>query len=131
MKQKQSWIVLVLILLCHLSYSQFPIKRYYKWDSVLIMTVEQGDVINKLYKNYNDTISLLKENLKTKNKGYDSLFNTISAQKDSFYNWKWKYVTNKSIYETWEENQKKIDKIHALSKILLMGIIILQFSQLH
>jgi len=95
------------------------------------MTVEQGYVINKLYKNYNDTISLLKENLKTKNKGYDSLFNTISAQKDSFYNWKWKYVTNKSIYETWEENQKKIDKIHALSKILLMGIIILQFSQLH
>lgn len=95
------------------------------------MSVEQGEVINKLYKNYNDSISLLKENLKTKNKGYDSLFSTISAQKDSFYNWKYKYSLNKSLYEDWEENQRKIDKIHAISKILLFAIIVLQFNQLH
>lgn len=119
-----------MILLCHLSYSQYPIKRYYKGDSVLIMSVEQGEEINKLYKNYNDSISLLKENLKTKNKGYDSLFSTISAQKDSFYNWKYKYSLNKSLYQDWEENQRKIDKIHAASKLMLIFIIILQFSQL-
>jgi hypothetical protein len=95
------------------------------------MSVEQGEVINKLYKNYNDSISLLKENLKTKNKDYDSLFSTISAQKDSFYNWKYKYSLNKSLYEDWEENQRKIDKIHAISKILLFAIIVLQFNQLH
>ena len=95
------------------------------------MSVEQGEVINKLYKNYNDSISLLKENLKTKNKGYDSLFSTISAEKDSFYNWKYKYSLNKSLYEDWEENQRKIDKIHAISKILLFVIIVLQFNQLH
>ena len=131
MKQRQSWIVLVLILLCLSSYSQLPIKRYYKGDSVIIMSVEQGKEINKLYSRYNDTISLLKENLKSKNIKYDSIFNTVSAQKDSFYNWKWKYVTNKSLYEAWEENQRKIDKIHAASKLILIGIIILQFSQLH
>ncbi len=95
------------------------------------MSVEQGEEINKLYKNYNDSISLLKENLKTKNKSYDSLFSTISAQKDSFYNWKYKYSLNKSLYEDWEENQRKIDKIHAISKILLFAIIVLQFNQLH
>lgn len=94
------------------------------------MSVEQAKEINKLYINYNDTISLLKENLKTKNLKYDSLFNTISVQKDSFYNWKYKYSTNKSLYQDWEENQKKIDKLHALSKLLLIAIIIFQFSEL-
>jgi len=130
MRQKQSWIVLVLILLCHLSYSQYPIKRFYKGDSVVIMSVEQGEEINKLYSKYNDTISLLKENLKIKNVKYDSIFNTISAQKDSFYNWKYKYSLNKSLYQDWEENQKKIDKLHAWSKILLIFIIVFQFNQL-
>lgn len=71
------------------------------------MSVEQGEEINKLYSKYNDTISLLKENLKIKNIKYDSIFNTISAQKDSFYNWKYKYSLNKSLYQDWEENQKK------------------------
>lgn len=94
------------------------------------MSVEQAKEINKLFTNYNDTISLLKENLKTKNIKYDSIFNTISAQKDSFYNWKYKYSTNKSLYQDWEENQKKIDKLHALSKLLLIAIIIFQFSEL-
>jgi len=119
-----------MILLCHLSYSQYPIKRFYKGDSVIIMSVEQGEEINKLYSKYNDTISLLKENLKIKNIKYDSIFNTISAQKDSFYNWKYKYSLNKSLYQDWEENQKKIDKLHAWSKILLIFIIVFQFNQL-
>ncbi len=114
----------------HLSYSQYPIKRFYKGDSVIIMSVEQGEEINKLYSKYNDTISLLKENLKIKNIKYDSIFNTISAQKDSFYNWKYKYSLNKSLYQDWEENQKKIDKLHAWSKILLIFIIVFQFNQL-
>jgi hypothetical protein len=94
------------------------------------MSVEQGEEINKLYSKYNDTISLLKENLKIKNVKYDSIFNTISAQKDSFYNWKYKYSLNKSLYQDWEKNQKKIDKLHAWSKILLIFIIVFQFNQL-
>jgi hypothetical protein len=94
------------------------------------MSVEQGEEINKLYSKYNDTISLLKENLKIKNVKYDSIFNTISAQKDSFYNWKYKYSLNKSLYQDLEENQRKIDKLHAWSKILLIFIIVFQFNQL-
>ena len=122
--------MLVLILLCQLSYSQYPIKRYYKGDSVLILKVEQLDTINNLYLKYNDTIKVLKTDLTIKNKKYDSIFNTISAQKDSVYNWKYKYNLNKSIYEDWEANQRKIDKIQAASKLMLIFIIILQFSQL-
>jgi hypothetical protein len=95
------------------------------------MTIKQGEEINNLYKNYNKEIVLLKDSIKTKKHDYDSLYKTISAKTDSFYNWKYKYSINKTLYEAWETEQKKIDKIHALSKILLMFIIILQFSQLH
>lgn len=94
------------------------------------MSVEQGEEINKLYSKYNDTISLLKENLKIKNIKYDSIFNTISLVKDSFYSWKWKYTENKRIYENYNLNQGKIERLHAASKLILIGIIILQFSQL-
>lgn len=97
----------------------------------MILKVEQIDTINGLFLRYNDTINSLKQDNKLKALKYDSLFNTISAQKDSFYSWKYKYKLNKGIYEDWQENQKKIDKLHAASKLLLMFIIILQFSQLH
>lgn len=95
------------------------------------MTVSQADTINILYRNYNDTIHLLKDSIKTKTIKYDSLYNKTNQEKDSIYNWKWKYSANKSIYENWQESQIKMDKIHSLSKLLLMGIIILQFSQLN
>ena len=95
------------------------------------MTIKQGEEINNLYKNYNKEIVLLKDSIKTKKHDYDSLYQTISAKTDSFYSWKYRYGLNKAIFEARETEQKKIDKIHALSKILLMFIIILQFSQLH
>lgn len=91
------------------------------------MTIGQADTINQLYKSYNDTIN----NFKIKLKNNDSLLSIRTIEKDSFYNWKYKYSLNKSLYEDWEENQRKIDKIHALSKILLMFVIVLQFTQLH
>lgn len=97
----------------------------------MILKVEQLDTINGLFLRYNDTIYRLKQDNKLKTLKYDSLFNTISAQKDSFYSWKYRYNINKNIYQDWEANQKKLDKLHAASKLLLMFIIILQFSQLH
>ena len=96
----------------------------------MILKVDQLDTINNLYLKYNDTIKVLKADLTIKNKKYDSIFNTISTQKDSVYHWKYKYNLNKSIYEDWEANQRKIDKIQAASKLMLIFIIILQFSQL-
>lgn len=94
---------------------------------MVIITIGQADTINHLYKSYNDSI----KDLQLKLKKNDSLLSIRTVEKDSFYNWKYKYSVNKSLYEDFEENQRKIDKIHALSKILLMFIIVLQFSQLH
>lgn len=95
------------------------------------MTLKQGNDINNLYKDYNKQIVLLKDTLKTKKHDYDSLYKTISAKTDSFYSWKYRYGLNKAIYEARETDQEKTNKIHSLSKVMLMLIIILQFSQLH
>ena len=49
MKLRLSLIVLVLILVSHSSYSQYPRTKKIGQDSVVIMTIEQGDYINTLY----------------------------------------------------------------------------------
>lgn len=92
----------------------------------MIITIGQADTINNLYRSYNDSIN----NLQLKLKKNDSLLSVRTIEKDSFYNWKYKYSINKSLYQDFEQNQRKIDKVHAASKLMLIFIIILQFSQL-
>ena len=74
-------------LACLTSYSQYPITKKIGNDSVVIMTVPQGEYINKLYKQYNNTIDSLKSvdsakaanlavktvDIKDKTRRYDSL----------------------------------------------------------
>jgi hypothetical protein len=115
-----------MILVSVSSYSQYPQIKKIKQDSVVIMTIEQGKEINALYIGYNNTI----DSLKNKIKDNDSLLSARTIEKDSLYSWKHKYKLNKSLYEDFEANQKKIDKLHASSKLILIFIILLQFSQL-
>jgi hypothetical protein len=117
---------LALILAPALALSQYPKTKKIGQDSVVIITIGQADTINRLYRSYNDSINILQLKLKTN----DSLLSIRTIEKDSFYNWKYKYTANKSLYQDWAENQKKIDKLHAWSKILLIFIIIFQFNQL-
>lgn len=112
-------------------FCQFPITKKIGEDTVVIMTLKQGEQINKTFNKFGQDLSLTKDSLKIKRAQYDSLFNTISLVKDSFYDWKYKYTENKKIYEHFNENQRKIEKLHTASKLILIGIIILQFSQLH
>ena len=126
MKLRLSLIALVLILAPTLTFSQYPKTKKIGQDSVVIITIGQADTINNLYRSYNDSINNLQSKLKTN----DSLLSIRTIEKDSFYNWKYKYSVNKSLYQNWEENQRKIDKLHAWSKILLIFIIVFQFNQL-
>lgn len=126
MKLRLSLIALVLILVPTLTFSQYPKTKKIGQDSVVIITIGQADTINNLYRSYNDSIKNLQSKLKTN----DSLLSIRTIEKDSFYNWKYKYSVNKSLYQNWEENQRKIDKLHAWSKILLIFIIVFQFNQL-
>jgi len=92
------------------------------------MTIEQGKQINELYTNYNDTINNLKNSINLKKFQYDSINQEIRNKQDSFYNWKWKYEANRESYNSRQKDYWKTEKIHEASKLILVGIIILQFT---
>lgn len=91
------------------------------------MRVSQADTINLLYKNYNDTISDLKNSITQKRLQYDSINQEIRIRQDSLFNWKWKYEANRAAYIGTEKESWKKEKLHEASKIILVGIILLQF----
>lgn len=92
------------------------------------MKVSQADTINLLYNSYNDTINNLKNSINLKRLQYDSINKEIYLKQDSFYNWKWKYEANKESYNSRQKDYWKTEKIHEASKLILVGIIILQFT---
>ena len=101
---------------------------------MVILKISQADTINQLYNSYNDTITNLKKLINLKRLQYDSINKEILAKQDSFYNWKWKYEANRESYYSRQKDYWQTEKIHEASKIILIGIIILQFhtiSQLH
>ena len=95
-----------------------------------MMKVSQADTINLLFNSYNNTISTLKDSLTIKKQKYDSLYQTIYQTKDSFYNWKWKYEANRNSYITREAEKEKDKKYDFAQKVILIGIIFLQFQSL-
>lgn len=70
----------------------------------------------------------LKNSIIEKRRLYDSINKEISFKQDSFYNWKWKYEANRNAYNDRQKDYWKTEKIHEFSKILLVGIILLQFN---
>jgi len=92
------------------------------------MKVSQADTINLLYNSYNDTIADLKNSINLKRIQYDSINKEIRFKQDSFYNWKWKYEANRKTYYDREKDYWKTEKIHEASKLILVGIILLQFN---
>lgn len=122
--------MLVMILLCHTSFSQYPVKRVFRGDSVVIMKISQADTINMLYKSYNDTITNLKNSITEKRHLYDSINKEILRKKDTIFYWEGKYQASRELYYPKQRNIDKEEAFHFLQKVLLMGIIVLQFLQL-
>ncbi len=115
-----------MILLSVSSYSQYPIIKKIKDDSVVIMTVKQGNEINDLYLRYNETI----DSLKSKTIKDDSILNVYSYKVSTLENYKFRYEANLETYKTRERELDKMDKYHAWQKVILIFLIIFQFSQL-
>ncbi len=115
-----------MILLSVSSYSQYPIIKKIKDDSVVIMTVKQGNEINALYLRYNETI----DSLKSKTIKDDSILNVYSYKVSTLENYKFRYEANLETYKTRERELDKMDKYHAWQKVILIFLIIFQFSQL-
>lgn len=95
------------------------------------MTVKQGEEINNLYRSYNDRISLLKDSLTIKKLNNDSLIKALYKTSDSVFYWQGKYEASRELYRAPKSRDyDKEEAFQLLQKILLIGVIVLQFSQL-
>jgi hypothetical protein len=90
------------------------------------MTIKQGNEINALYLGYNKTI----DSLKDKTLKDDSILNVYINKVSSLQNYKFRYEANLETYQTRERELDKMDKYHAWQKIILIFLVIFQFSQL-
>ena len=115
-----------MILLSVSSYSQYPLIKKIKDDSVVMMTVKQGNEINALYLRYNQTI----DSLTNKTIINDSLLNIYSHKISSLEHYKFRYEANLETYRAREKEIDKMDKYHAWQKIILIFLVVFQFSQL-
>jgi hypothetical protein len=124
--------VLVLIWVSQSSYCQYPQKRVFRGDSVVILSITQADTINKLYKSYNDSIELLNNTLTIKNKKYDSIFKAIHYKEDSINLWKGKYQTSVDLFRSRPKarSYEAEEKLDFAQKIILIIIILVQFNSL-
>ena len=132
MKLKVNLIVLVLIWVFQSSYCQYPQKRVFRGDSVVILSITQADTINKLYKTYNDSIELLNNTLTIKKARYDSLFKTLHLKQDSINIWQGKYKTSVELFKLRPKARTydSEEKYEFAQKIILIAIILIQFNSL-
>jgi hypothetical protein len=122
----------VLIWVSQSSYCQYPQKRVFRGDSVVILSITQADTINKLYKDYNDSIELLNNTITIKNKKYDSIFKAIHFKQDSINLWQGKYQTSVDLFRLRPKARSydSEEKYEFAQKIILIIIILVQFNSL-
>ena len=132
MKLKASLIVLVLIWVSQSSYPQYPQKRVFRGDSVVILSITQADTINKLYKDYNDSIKSLNNTITIKNKKYDSIYKEIHRKQDSVNLWQGKYQTSVDLFRLRPKarSYETEEKLDVAQKIIIIIIILVQFNSL-
>ena len=136
MKLKQSWIVLALLTqVVSLSYAQYPLTKKIGNDTVVIMTIKQGEQINKSFDEYEekvsklkDTITILRNNLIDSKKQYDSSIGFVKSEVNEY---KWKYEENKRIYLKNEELFYKTRNTDILQKISLAIVVTFLFFKLN
>jgi hypothetical protein len=97
------------------------------------MKVSQADTINMLYKFYSQKIDSLTDSVTIKNKTNEELNKAVRIKNDTIFYWKGKYEASKELYRApryRDIDYEKEEAFHLLQKIILIGIIVLQFSQL-
>lgn len=101
------------------------------------MTIEQGDAINTLYKQYRFQIDSLSIDAQLNRAAIDSLRLKCDSLGKVMYDaaqYKWKYEANRETFLKVQKDEYKREKLHEVSKLILVGIILLQFNtigQLH
>jgi ribonuclease HIII len=97
-----------------------------------MLSIAQADTINKLYKDYNDSIKSLNNTITIKNKKYDSIYKEIHRKQDSINLWQGKYQTSIDLFRTRPKarSYETEEKLDFAQKIILIAIILIQFQSL-
>ena len=117
-------------------YAQYPTIKKIGNDTVVIISLKQGEEINKLYeknknqiKKLSDTISMLGSNIKTfkdSTQNLNLINNKTKVESDSF---RYMYIENKKIYMNREKEFKRDKKMFAFNTGILV-ILVMIFSYL-
>jgi hypothetical protein len=94
------------------------------------MTVQQGEYINTLYKQYRFQIDSLKVDAETNKLLIDSLqfkYDSLGRKLYDAVQYKWKYEANREIFLKQQKSDRFDATLHEASKLILVGIILLQF----
>jgi len=131
MNLKRSLIVLILILIGNLSYSQYPIIKKIGDDSVVLITIKQGEDINKKFTEDRQKLSLLKDSVSVERRRVDSLRNRYDSLNSELIPLIRKHDEYKHRYEERLKMPVKYpyhdDGWDFAQKLVLMGIIVVQF----
>ena len=134
MNLKKSLIVLLLILLGNSSYSQYPIIKKIGEDSVVLITIKQGEDINKKFIENKKKLDLLKDSVFVEKKKVDSLRYKYDSLNSELIPLIRKHDEYKHRYEERLKMPVKYpyhdDGWDFAQKLILMGIIVVQFFSL-
>jgi len=131
MNLKKSLIVLILILIQNSSYCQYPIIKKVGEDSVVLITIKQGEEINKKFIENKKRLDLLRDSVTSEKIKVDSLRNKYDSLNSELIPLIRKHDEYKHRYEERLKMPIKYpyhdDGWDFAQKLLLMGIIVLQF----
>ena len=134
MNLNRSLIVLILILLGNSSYCQYPIIKKIGNDSVVLITIKQGEDINKKFSEDRQKLSLLKDSVLVERNKVDSLRSKYDSLTNELIPVNKKYDEYKHRYEERLKMPVKYpyhdDGWDFAQKLILMGIIVVQFFSL-
>lgn len=120
-----------MILLPNLSYSQYPIIKKIGNDSIVLMTLKQGESINKKFADDKTKLLLLQDSVKLEKIRVDSLKNKYDSLNSELTPLIRKYDEYKNRYEERLKMPTKYpyhdDGWDFAQKLVLMAIIVVQF----
>jgi hypothetical protein len=119
-------MVLLAILVVSSTYCQYPIIKKIGKDSLILMTLKQGDDINKSFSRYQKKLDSLKDSIEIKKVLFDSLnveFNKLDKKKEEY---KLRYEERLNI-PTNAKYQYHDDGWDFAQKMVLIVVIVVQF----
>jgi len=119
-------MVLLAILVASSSYSQYPIIKKIGKDSLILMTLKQGDDINKSFTQYQKKLDSLKDSVNYKRFTIDSLnteFDKLDKKRQE-YKLRYEERLNMPVNTKYQYHDDGWD---FAQKMVLIAIIVLQF----